>query len=114
MRCLPRATQLRRPRSYGGYLRRQLVVTGSLGTVELKPFEYGSEAHMYTNMRESRVHRWGDPGVSTVSEEYDRYDNMLASFAAMVRGEKVNPYSPDYELELYQTLMTCCRVPFAK
>ena len=36
---------------------------------------------------------------------------MLASFAAMVRGDAVNPYTPDYELELYRTLMTCCRVP---
>lgn len=96
---------------YGGYLRRQLVVTGSLGTVELKPFEYGSEAHMYTDMRESRVHRWGDPGVQTTSPEYDRYDSMVAAFAAMVRGDIVNPYTPDYELELYRTLMTCCRVP---
>lgn len=96
---------------YGGYLRRQLVVTGSLGTVELKPFEYGSEAHMFTDMRESRVHSWSDPGVSTTSPEFNRYDHMLASFAAMVRGEAVNPYTADYELELYRTLMACCRVP---
>ena len=35
---------------------------------------------------------------------------MLASFAAMVRGEKENPYTYDYELELYKTVLQCCGV----
>ena len=95
---------------YGGYLRRQLVVTGTRGTVELKPLEYGSEMHMFTDMRESREHKWSDPGVTSTSAEYNRYDSMLASFAAMVRGEQVNPCTPDYELELYRTIMTCCGI----
>ena len=40
----------------------------------------------------------------------DRYDGMMASFAAMVRGEKENPYTSDYELELYKTVLRCCGV----
>jgi hypothetical protein len=33
---------------------------------------------------------------------------MMASFAAMVRGEKENPYAYDYELELYKMVLQCC------
>ena len=44
------------------------------------------------------------------SEIFCRYDDMLQAFAAMVRGEKENPYSCDYELSLYRTLLKCCGV----
>ena len=95
---------------YGGYLRRQLVVTGTLGTVELKPLEYGTEREMYTDITTYREHSWRDPGIKRTSEVFNRYDAMMASFAAMVRGEKQNPYTPDYELTLYRTLLQCCGV----
>ena len=39
----------------------------------------------------------------------NRYDAMLEAFAAMVRGEEPNPYTPDYELTLYKTLLECCK-----
>ncbi len=34
---------------------------------------------------------------------------MTSSFAEMVRGEKKNPYTHDYELALYNTIMKCCK-----
>ena len=33
---------------------------------------------------------------------------MMKAFAQYVRGEKQNPYSPDYELELYKTVLKSC------
>lgn len=33
---------------------------------------------------------------------------MMNSFAEYIRGEKENPYTPDYELELYKTVLECC------
>ena len=42
------------------------------------------------------------------SEIFCRYDDMMQAFAAMVRGEKENPYTTDYELLLYRTLLQCC------
>ena len=33
---------------------------------------------------------------------------MMAAFAAMVRGECENPYTYDYELELYKTILMAC------
>ena len=37
-----------------------------------------------------------------------RYDGMLSDFAAIVRGEKENPFSYEYELELHRMIMYCC------
>lgn len=94
----------------GGYLRRQLVVTGTKGMVEIKPLEYGPESDMRTNMVEYRDNGWQTPGEETVSASYDRYDNMLAAFAKMVRGEITNPYTPEYERTLFKTVLRCCGV----
>ena len=94
----------------GGYLRRQLVVTGTKETWELKPLEWGKEAAMTTKRNISAMERWGDPGVDTVTEPFDRYNNMLTHFARCVRGEQENEFTPDYELEVYKLLLQCCGV----
>ena len=94
----------------GGFLRRQLVVTGTKGTVEIRPLERGAEKSLVTEQNSCFSEIWGDPGVHEVSEEYDRYNAMLASFASMVRGEKTNPITPDYELRLYKNLLRCCGI----
>ena len=93
----------------GGYARRQLVVSGTKGTVELKPFEMfdDSETH-YTVKTEYNSEIWNDMGKNSKSEKFDRYDNMMKSFAEYVRGEKSNPYTPDFELELYKTILKAC------
>lgn len=46
--------------------------------------------------------------TNTECEPFQRYEDVLSSFAAMVRGEKENPYTLDYELELFKTILTCC------
>ena len=92
----------------GGFLRRQLVVTGTKGTIELKPFEVGCGPLQYTDKSESFDTAWHVPGRIARSELFDRYDAMMASFAAMVRGEKENPWTPDYELELFRTVLKAC------
>lgn len=53
---------------------------------------------------------WLSQGVKSRSENYDRYDPMMASFARIIRGEAENPVSPDYELELYRTVLKCCGI----
>lgn len=93
---------------YGGYLRRQLVVAGEKGTVEIKPLE-GSEPSglMYTVMGEAYDAGWSTPWNVKKSELYDRYDDMMRNFAELVRG-KENPYSYDYELSLYKLILRAC------
>lgn len=93
----------------GGYARRQFVVTGSKGTIELKPFEmYDNGQYHYTEKTEYHSSKWNNRGEFTKTPPFDRYDTMMKRFAKYVRGEKTNPYTLDYELELYKTIHKCC------
>ena len=93
----------------GGFARRQLVVVGTKGTAELKPIEIQIPGGQYTQMRICKnLDEWEALGEIKKSDIYDRYDDMMASFAAMVRGEKENPWGYDYELELYKTILKAC------
>ncbi len=92
----------------GGYRRRQLVVTGTKATWELKPMEWGKEASMTTTRNISTDGLWRNPGEDSVTEPFDRYIPMLTHFARCVRGEIENEFTPDYELELFKLLLRCC------
>ena len=63
---------------------------------------------LYTGMTEYHSEDWKDMGTAKDSNVYNRYDSMMAAFAAMVRGECENPYTYDYELELYKTILMAC------
>lgn len=98
----------------GGNLRRQIVICGEKKTLEIRPIEIpyptptwqsmyyseSDETFLNENRRTVREHR--------VSEPFQRYFAMISAFAAMVRGEKENPYTLDYELALFRTIMKCC------
>lgn len=94
----------------GGYARRQLVVSGTKGTVELKPLEMYAGSGLFTTKTEYSSADWGDMGVTADSAVYDRYDSMMRAFASYASGERENPYTPDYELELYNTILKCCGI----
>ena len=99
----------------GGFGRRQLVICGSESTLEIRPLEANipgdrkymhyveqTEAHLDENNRSYLNH--------TKSQPFQRYEEMLFAFAKMVRGEKENPYTLDYELQLYKLILQCCGV----
>lgn len=95
----------------GGFLRRQLVVCGSRGTVQLLPFEAYPEADsglLHTGVREAYGNSWRDDGERYYTAPADRYDGMMRAFASYVRGDAKNPYTPDYELSLYKLILRCC------
>lgn len=92
----------------GGYRRRQLVVTGTEGTWEIKPLEWGKESSMVTYRNITTQKKWQVPGEDSVTEPFDRYNAMLTHFARCVRGEQENEFTPDYELEVYKLLLQCC------
>lgn len=97
----------------GGFARRQLVVTGTKGTVELKPLEMHSGTTLqYTGVTEYLTENpaWNYMGEKRNSLDYDRYDDMMCNFAKMVRGEIANPYSLDYEFTLYKTILESCQI----
>ena len=93
----------------GGFSRRQLVVTGTEGRLMICPLEINLKYPLEcTEYNECFDDTWEAPGVWKRSEEYDRYSSILSAFAAMVRGELENPYSYDYELDLFRTIKKCC------
>jgi len=94
----------------GGYERRQLVVTGTKKTVEIRPLEwYVADKLISEKYTKESIH-WHDRSEVEKSEIFDRYDKMMRSFGQMVRGEIKNPYSYDYELQLYKTILKACGI----
>lgn len=93
----------------GGFERRQLVVSGTEKTVELKPLEWYVEAdNLITGRSIYESRGWCTPSAKEQSVAVNRYDSMMRSFGKMVLGEKENPWSYDYELELYKTILKAC------
>ena len=103
----------------GGYHRRNLVVVGTKGTFELKPSEYrdreieswdSSGDFMksdYHYTYETPWHLWVD---TETTQPFHRYRNMLEAFLQYVRGEKENPYTPEFEARLHRLLLKACGV----
>ena len=96
---------------HGGFERRRLVVSGTKGAVELCPLEWltGKKANQFTEKIDyNGGTNWRARGEKTVGEVHDRYDTMMQGFAAICRGEKVNEYTPDYELTLFKYVLMAC------
>ncbi len=97
-----------------GAMRRQLVISGSGGTVEIRPLEIYSSEGVATPARatllENNPQDWKDCAEAWCSYPVDRYDSMMRCFAGMVRGEYTNPYTYDYELALFRVILECCGV----
>ena len=94
----------------GGFQRRQLVICGERGTIEIRPLELTTHGDVqYGVMSECFDSAWQAPWQTKRSEEFGRYDAMMENFAELVRG-KENPYSYDYELGLYELLMRSCEM----
>ncbi len=100
-------------REAGGFMRRQLVICGTKGTIEINPieaydFSTGDRNDTYVVEREVDATLNFIADSSRVRHEnYNRYDSMMKNFAEIVCG-KENPYSYDYELELYKLVLKTC------
>ena len=101
----------------GGFHRRQLVICGSKETLEIRPLEAVAPGGKYMLYTEKTAYAIGTDGhtvkTHAQSQPFQRYAAMLEAFAAMVRGEKENPYTADYELQLYQCILRCCGIAVA-
>ena len=82
---------------------------GTEGRFEVCPLEVNANYPLqYTEYDECKSTDWNAIAERKRSEPYDRYDTMMLSFAKMVRGEQKNPYSYEYELEIFKTILKCC------
>lgn len=86
------------------------MVTGTKKNVELKPLEWYADGGLVTERYVRKNKEWDLSASREVSGLYDRYDDMMKSFAQIVSGEKQNPWSYDYELELYKLILEACGV----
>ncbi len=100
----------------GGYRRRQLVVNGEKGSVQILPLEAsleGAGGDIYAGVREAYDERRSSvnyDGIYHMTDGFDRYENMMRGFASFIRRERENPYTPDYELAVYRTVLRACGV----
>lgn len=86
--------------------RRQLLVHGTEKTVEIRPLEFTVEGKLHTKTTTyDRKEKAED-----ISEGFERYEEMLKSFADMAEGKTKNPRSYDYELSLYKCLLEACGI----
>ena len=90
----------------GGFARRQLVVAGSLKTVELKPFE----VILGADQRTTRTEFTQQGQFSEDTPLYNRYAPMMRAFGEMVQGKRENPWPYEYERTLYHTVLQCCNL----
>ena len=97
-----------------GYTRRQLVINGTEGTVEIKPLEAFADgggslltaSGAYTPI--GRATSWADHSEKWTTEPFDRYDAMMEDFAGLVRGEHENAWDYDCEIAVHRLLLRCC------
>lgn len=113
----PRATCTIRCTSMeaNGYYRRQLVVCGTKGTVEIKPLEKPTRMSiaMAEPFRGAEIHTNSHPDSRQYIElapNGQRYDAQLLDFAKVVRGEKENDYGYDHELATHRVTLRACGI----
>lgn len=94
-----------------GWGRRQFMVSGSKGTVDIKPIE-NTTAMTYADLsistnpyRDMKT----DRQVPDIPPDC-RYDAMMQDFYAYVNGSKENPFSYEHDLAVHRTLNRICGV----
>lgn len=94
----------------GGFERRQLVVSGTKKTVEIKPLEWNANSEENVTTRATNDNAdWHVSAIKEQSEKFKRYDAMMIDFAEIVCGDKENQWSLDYELDLYKLILEACK-----
>lgn len=96
-----------------GFLRRQLVVCGTKGTIEIYPIEPFNQPHpMLPKLRMALAEPMGEYTAGYQDVVFDqmpgRYDAQIAEFADIVQGIKDNPHSYDHELLLHECTLRAC------
>lgn len=99
-----------------GDIRRQLVISGTKGTLEIKPLEDPLDAPglFSANRVSCRISypstqfAFDQRSQLTQYPPFGRYDDMMRDFARIVRGEKPNDFSLDHEQRVFHLLTQIC------
>lgn len=101
-----------------GDSRRQLVISGTKGTIEIKPIEnpFDIPGRVCGNkislsiIREGHASAFAERPEIIEFEPFGRYDAMLIDFAETVAGEKPSCFDCERELRVHSMLMKVCRI----
>lgn len=106
----PRATATIRTASLEveGYKRRQLVVCGDQGTIDIRPLEPPKLQLALSKPRDSFKQGYQEV---TLPPMPGRHDEQLIELAQVIRGEIPNRYPLDHELMLQETLLSAAGYP---
>ncbi len=114
----PRATVTIRTASMEvhGYERRQLVVCGDEGTIDIRPLEtYDIQPTPPLKLQLALSKERGSykKGYQEVSfpQVPERYDDQLIELARIIRGEIENPYPIEHELMVQEALLSAAGYP---
>ncbi|AHF91338.1 dehydrogenase [Opitutaceae bacterium TAV5] len=94
-----------------GFKRRQLVVCGTRGTVEIQPLEHHSSRYAIDplHVRLTLAQPCGEFSAGThvvdVGVINGRYTGQLTELARIVRGEMKNPFPPAHEFLVHEALL---------
>lgn len=103
----------------GGYPRRQLVVAGSRGTIEIKPLEMNVSTDCVSTLETERVfyHRegtrrlsWRNRGEYRRFTGFDRYDDMMRDFAEKVARGPSTDEELAYEAMIHRVVLAACGI----
>ncbi len=104
--CTVRTTS----REVNGFGRRQLVICGTKGTVEVKPLEGPSMISVSFSKDNPPTYHDSKQYLTGFKTQVGRYDEQVKDFAAYIRGEKENPFTYDYEIALQRATLQACGI----
>lgn len=99
-----------------GYKRRQFVVCGDKGTIEIRPLET-FDVHPAQPLKLQLTLSQACEGYKKGCQEVTfptppgRYDEQLIELAQIIRGEKANPYPLEHELVVQEALLAASGYP---
>jgi len=99
-----------------GYKRRQLVVCGDAGTIDIRPLEtydMSSPDPLRLRLALAAARDGYQKGYQEVTFPVTkgRYDDQLIELARIIRGEIANPYPLAHELLVQEVLLAACGCP---
>lgn len=90
-----------------GFIRRQFVINGTLGSIEIKPmeiFDVENTDYLTTDMNvtynSNNINPCFDGSKKLKFNPYKRYDDMMIDFAEIICGMHTNEYSYEHEINL--------------
>ena len=102
----------------GGYARRQMVICGSLGTLEIRPFEENHQGMRISEMRSwyrntpDTPLNWDDKGTLERCEPFNRYSPMFEEFARRIREDQPSEKEElVHEARLHRIILAACGMP---